>query len=112
MQFLEGQGVFGKIRFRDGAMPAYNRPYLIVGIGADYIDALNVSSENGKVRKLAFQTNKKLRAYRPPFIKPSFVKLDSLTRVYSSDFSGLVLLDNGRTLDKIELEEIKSKIIR
>ena len=51
-----------------------------------------------------------IRSYNPPFVMPSFVKLDSLTRVDSSDWGNLQILNSGRTLDKAELERIKGII--
>ena len=78
MPFKEGQGVLGKIQFKDGSMPLYDRTYLIVTVAADYIEVLNVSSVRGKERKLAFPTNKKLDSYCPPFLKPSFLKQGGL----------------------------------
>lgn len=107
MNFIEGQGILGKIRFVDGKFPAYDRTYLIVTAKADYIEVLNVSSIRGKERKLAFPTNERLRSYNPPFLMPSFVKLDSLTRVESSDWGNLHVLNSGRTLASAELARIK-----
>lgn len=107
MLFIEGQGILGKIRFVDGEFPAYDRTYLVVTAEADYIEVLNVSSIKGKERKLAFPANERLRSYNPPFVMPSFVKLDSLTRVESSDWGNLQVLNSGRTLDRAELERIK-----
>ena len=107
MNFIEGQGVLGKIRFVDGEMPQYDRTYLIVNVENDYIELLNVSSIKGKERKLAFPTNERLRVYNPPFVKPSFVKLDSLTRVEKADWGNIHPLSNGRTLDEVELARIK-----
>jgi hypothetical protein len=110
MAFIEGQGIFGKVAFVDGTEPSYDRPYLIVGVYEEYIEVLNVSSIRGKEKKLAFPTNERLRVFRPPFIKPSFVKLDSLTKVPKSDWPKLTLLDNGNTLDATELNRIKAKL--
>lgn len=110
MLFIEGQGILGKIRFVDGEFPAYDRTYLVVTAETDYIEVLNVSSIKGKERKLAFPTNERLRSYNPPFVMPSFVKLDSLIRVESSDWSNLQILNAGRTLDRAELERIKELI--
>lgn len=107
MKFTVGQGILGKIRFVDGEFPAYDRTYLVVTAEADYIEVLNVSSIRGKERKLAFPTNERLRSYNPPFMIPSFVKLDSLTKVESSDWDNLQVLNSGRTLDKTELVRIK-----
>ncbi|MCC8051617.1 MAG: hypothetical protein LIP10_13360 [Clostridiales bacterium] len=107
MNFMEGQGVLGRIRFVDGEFPAYDRTYLVVTANTDYIEVLNVSSIRGKERKLAFSTNERLRLYNPPFVMPSFVKLDSLTRVDHSDWVNLKILNSGKTLDKAELSRIK-----
>ena len=110
MNFIEGQGVLGKIRFVDGEFPSYDRTYLVVTANPDYIEVLNVSSIRGKERKLAYPTNERLRLYNPPFVKPSFVKLDSLTRVDSADWNNLQLLNSGKTLDKNELVRIKNML--
>lgn len=107
MSFIEGQGVLGKIRFVDGELPAYDRTYLVVTVENEYIEVLNVSSIRGKERKLAFPTNERLKLYNPPFVMPSFVKLDSLIRVESSDWGNLHVLNSGRTLDGAELARIK-----
>lgn len=110
MNFIEGNGVLGKIRFVDGTMPEYDRTYLVVTVTNAYIEVLNVSSVRGKERKLAYPTNLRLRFYNPPFLRPSFVKLDSLTRVHKADWAHLQILNNGRTLDKRELTRIKELI--
>lgn len=110
MNFVEGQGVLGKIRFVDGEFPPYDRTYLIVTVEQDCMEVLNVSSIQGKERKLAFSTNERLRTYDPPFKKPSFVKLDSLTRVECADWGNLHVLNAGRTLDATELARIKGML--
>lgn len=51
MNFIEGQGVLGKIQFLDGAMPVYDRTYLVVKTTDTYIEVLNVSTTKGKERK-------------------------------------------------------------
>lgn len=48
MNFSAGQGILGKIKFRDGEMPVYDRTYLVVAVGADYLEVVNVSSIKGK----------------------------------------------------------------
>lgn len=108
MNFIEGQGILGKVRFVDGEMPQYDRTYLVVNVDTDYIEVVNVSSIRGKERKLAFSTNERLRVYNPPFVKPSFVKLDSLTKIDRTDWGNIHLLSNGRTLDAGELTRIKA----
>ena len=110
MSFVVGQGVLGRIRFVDGEVPAYDRTYLVVTVEPDYIEVLNVSSIRGKERKLAFPTNERLRIYNPPFVMPSFVKLDSLTRIESADWGNLQVLNSGRILDGNELARIKGML--
>ena len=107
MKLAEGQGVLGRIRFIDGMLPEYDRTYLVVNVERDYIEVLNVSSIKGKEWKLAFPTNERLKNYNPPFVMPSFVKLDSLTRVERSEWANLRVLNAGRTLDVSELARIK-----
>lgn len=108
MHLIQGQGVLGKIRFVDGKYPAYDRTYLIVAVEKEYIEVLNVSSIRGKERKLAFPSNERLLLYNPPFLKPSFVKLDSLTKVDKSDWKNLKTLHAGKPLDQTELKRIQS----
>ena len=108
MNFVEGQGILGSIQFSDGNYPEYDRPYLIVHVEKDFVEVLNVSSTKGKEHKLAFVTNERLLSYNPPFLKPSFVKMDSLTRVDSKELSNFKLLNSGRTLKKEELDRIKN----
>ncbi len=106
MNFVEGQGVLGKITFRDGKTPKYDRTYLVVSVLKDYIEVLNVSSLKGKERKLAYSTNKEIKNYNPPFLKPSFVKLDSLSKVEKNQWDNLQILHNGETLNINELNTI------
>ena len=108
MVFVEGHGVLGRVQFVDGTMPSYNRTYLVVNVSNDYIELLNVSSIKGKERKLAFPTNEQLLVYNPPFLKPSFVKLDSLVRVAQCDWGGLTILNQGTPLNRTELNRIKA----
>ena len=51
-----------------------------------------------------------MKDYDPPFKKPSFVKLDSLTRIESADWGNLQVLNSGRTLDAAELARIKGML--
>lgn len=110
MSFSVGQGVLGQITFRDGANPNYPRTYLVVGVYVDYIEVLNVSSTQGKEHKLLYKDNEEIKNYNPPFRKPSFVKLDSLTRVNKIDWRGLKILCNGQCLEQAELNKIISMI--
>lgn len=110
MQFIEGQGILAKIPYKDGPVPEYPRTYLVVEVSNEYIKVLNVSSIKGKERKLAFSTNERLQIYNPPFVKPSFVKLDSLTQVDKADWNGISILNGGRAIDGAELSRIKAMI--
>lgn len=111
MSFRKGQGILGRIAFADGSIPEYERPYLVVSATEEYIEVLNVSSIKGKERKLAFRTNKRIIKYNPPFMKPTFVKLDSLTRVPNTEWGSLRVLHDGEALDADELAEIIKNII-
>lgn len=110
--FTAGQAFWGRVRFPDGEFPAYDRPYLVVGIGGDYIEILTVSSVEGKEWKLTLPTNKEIINYNPPFPRRTFVKLDSLQRVPLEDLSNVRMAENGKTLDAAELSEIINAIIR
>ena len=110
MNFIEGQALLGRIMFKDGKYPSYDRTYLIVKVEDDYIEVLNVSSLKGKERKLAFSTNRKIHLYNPPFMKPSFVKLDSLTRINKCDYDRFHLLCKGKCMDKHELRNIQNAL--
>lgn len=52
--FVEGQGILGKIRFVDGELPEYNRTYLIINVTSEYIEVLNVSSIKREGTKACF----------------------------------------------------------
>ncbi len=108
--FIAGQAFWGKIRFPDGEFPAYDRPYLIVGVDGDYIEILTASSVAGKEWKLTLPFNREIVNYNPPFPRRTFVKLDSLQRVHITDLSNVNIAKNGRTLDAVELSEILKAI--
>lgn len=110
--FVAGQAFWGKIRFPDGTFPAYDRPYLVVGIDGDYIEILTVSSVAGKEWKLTLPSNKEIFNYNPPFPRRTFVKLDSLQKVHITNLSNVNIAKNGKTLDAVELSEIIKAIIR
>ena len=96
--------------FRDGVIPEYDRTYLVITVSPEYIEVLNVSSVRGKERKLAFPQNERLLVFCPPFLKPSFVKLDSLTRVDAAEWGSLKILSGWRPLAGTELARIQSLI--
>jgi len=101
-----GQGIYGKARFVDGTYPQYDRTYLIVSVTSDHVGILNVSSIAGKEHKLLFPTNRKIINYNPPFLKDSFVKLDSLVYVATADIGQFRILHGGDCLQKQELDVI------
>jgi hypothetical protein len=106
-----GQGVLGKVRFADGQMPTYPRTYIVISVTVTEVGLLIVSSVAGKEHKLLFPTNLHIMNYDPPFLKDSFVKLDSLTYVCISDASQMQILHNGDLLNQTELSNIISSII-
>lgn len=101
-----GQGLLGKVKFTDGQMPSYPRTYLVISISSTQIGLLNVSSTAGKEHKLLYSTNRRLVHYNPPFLKDSFVKLDSLVYVAASEIDNFKILHNGECLASGELNEI------
>lgn len=108
--FTVGQGLYGRIRFRDGCMPEYDRTYLIVDVKTDTLGLLNVSSIAGKEHKLLFPSNRSLENENPPFLKKSFVKLDSLVYISIAQANGLITLHSGDTLNNVELASIISQL--
>lgn len=109
MRYKVGQGIYTRIRFKDGTMPEYKRTYLIVEVESNYIKVLNVSSIEGKEAKAQMFANKTLKHYNPPFAKPSFVKLDSLTKVENPP-DDYIILHGGETLNEVDLTEIISEL--
>lgn len=105
-----GQGLFGKIRFKDGVYPKYDRPYLIIDIKDDSIGVLNISSAVGKAAKLLLTTNKFINKHDPPFKKKSFAKLDSLTYISINEVDNMQVLANGKSLDTAELNSIIKQV--
>ena len=108
--FKVGQALMGKLRFKDGDFPQYSRPYLIVKVTDDFVEVLNVSGLGGKEHKAMFHTNYKLSQFSPPFIRSSFVKLDSLTVVNKADWHNFKLLDDGKCLNSYDLNNILNLI--
>ncbi|EKF8799172.1 TPA: hypothetical protein ACN1M9_001436 [Enterococcus faecalis] len=101
-----GEAYLGKISYLDGVMPSYYRPYLVVEVLTNGIHVLNVSSSKGKETKLLYASNYELTKFNPPFVKPSFVKLDSKTFIPDQDLQTLKLLSNGQKLNSRDLNNI------
>lgn len=110
--FVAGQAFWGRIKFPDGATPAYDRPYLVVGTDGEYIEILTVSSVAGKEWKLTLPTNREIINYNPPFPKRTFVKLDSVQKVHISNLENVRIATKGMKLDGTELLDIINSIIR
>lgn len=101
-----GQGLLGRICYANGEMPPYNRPYLIVEMDAHQVGVLNVSSVAGKEHKLLFRSNYRMAQYDPPFLKDSFVKLDSLVYLSHDIAAQMRVLHGGECLDTSEMGNI------
>ena len=101
-----GQGICGKARFVDGQYPQYDRTYLVVSVTPEKVGILNISSTAGKEHKLLFPNNRHIKNYNPPFLKDSFVKLDSLVYVDAADICSFHVLHHGDCLEQNELNEI------
>lgn len=102
-----GQGVLLKLDFCDGSVANYKRPFLVINKDNDYIYLLNISSTKGKEHKLGMKSNKLISRYRPPFLKSSFVKLDSMYIVPNREYIKNYLLCEGRAMHPLELQDIK-----
>lgn len=104
-----GEAYLGKVSFVDGFKPLYSRPYLVIEVLPSGVYILNVSSSKGKESKLLLATNYELKQYNPPFIKPSFVKLDSKKFISFEELQTLKLLSNGKKLNSSDLSNILRK---
>lgn len=89
-------------------MPAYKRPFLVIGKEDGYLNLLNVSSVHNKERKLLFPSNKLIDPdyHYPPFPKSSFVKLDIIYRLKDREQLEGFLMDNGGKLHNKAFNDI------
>lgn len=108
MSLQPGQALLINGFFANGSEFPYPRPFLIIESSASVIRCLNVSSLKGKAAKLSYSSNKNIRSYNPPFMYPSFVKLDELYEIERFPELGRLLLCGGKTLDQRSLSEIIS----
>lgn len=86
MNIHPGQGVAVILPwFADGATGGYKRTLLVISIDTvlNQFSLLNVSTIKDKEHKLQLPSNEPLKTYKPPFNRPSFVKLDV---VYTIDY--------------------------
>jgi len=105
-----GQAVLAQYPYRNGTEAEYPRPYLIVRITSTEADILSVSSIRGKERKVLFDSNCKIRVHFPPFLKPSFVQLDSLQTRPINDLLSKKLLAGGQKLNDEDLRNILQRL--
>ena len=108
MSVSPGHGLLIKGFFADGDEGKYPRPYLVINVTPQWIQALNVSSVAGKEHKLLFESNYKLNNYKPPFNFPSFVKLDVLYEIENFPEISSCLI-NPYQIDQLELVNVKDK---
>ncbi len=105
-----GQGVLAKIKYKSGTDESKLRPYLIVYVDSDKIKVLIVSSLAGKEHKLAYKSNYRLESFRPPFLRESFVKLDSQQEIDIEVAKKLKILSGGDILNQKDLYEILNRL--
>lgn len=102
----QGQGLLLETDYADGGAHNKKRTFLVINSSKSTVHILNVSSLRGKERKLGFKSNKRIRRYRPPFLKPSFVKLDALYILENDYRLEAFLLNHGIKLLSREFNEI------
>ena len=112
MTYKEGQALWGQVSFSNGQAPAYNRPYLIVTVLTDKIGIVDISTVQGKEKKLLYKTNYHISQYNPPLFKDSFAKLDSYRLIPLYTANRLKVMDGGKTLNQSDLTAIKNKILK
>lgn len=106
MPLYPGQGLLLKGQFANGSTCDYERPFLIIDVNSACVSALNVSSIRGKERKLIMKSNLRLSLYRPPFVAPSFVKLDEVYLFQNFPELDQFLTSKGNMLDGNELNKV------
>ena len=104
-----GQIILAKLKYKDGKGRLKKRPYLVVRVDGNEIDVLTVSSVEGKEHKLGFKSNYRLRNYNPPFIKDSFVKLDSIQKINLEEIN-YSIGGNGMVLNEYDVNEILRRL--
>jgi len=109
LSYSVGQGILLQGNtFKGGTCDNGTHPYLIVGVSNTHIDILVLSSSANKLHKQAYASNYTLRNFNPPFIKPSFVKLDSLQQLKLEELNALKvrICAKGQVLNQTELNYI------
>lgn len=104
-----GQGLLLSLDFADGGLCKAQRTFLIIEVTDKKVRLLNVSSIEGKERKLAFSSNEKINKYRPPFMKKSFCKMDAVYIIPNNPIIDSYILAEGRSMHPEELSRILLK---
>lgn len=106
-----GQGILLEVDYADGGSHNKPRTFLITEVNDKNVYMLNISSIKGKEAKLGYKSNKKIDKFKPPFLKPSFVKLDALYIIEKNESLNHFLLAQGRSINLIQLKDIKQNFI-
>lgn len=101
-----GNGLLLKIDFADGGVCDADRTFLVINVEKENIHLLNISSLRGKERKLGFSSNKNIIRYKPPFMKPSFVKMDALYIIPNDEWIDSKILCDNRCMNPLEINNI------
>ena len=104
-----GSGLKLFVIFANGSRCPYSRVLLVIDIDTTnhIISCLNVSGLTpDKQWKLSLPSNKKIDRHYPPFINPSFVKLDERYLISSCDKLELQLCDNGSVMEGEQFSKI------
>ena len=109
MAIEEGHGLLLKLPYADGGTCSKKRTFLVIDTDSIHIYLLNVSSINGKRRKLLMDSNELIRIFNPPFVKPSFIKLDAIYCLINFPKLQRAILNSGNKLDLAELKRLKGK---
>lgn len=104
-----GQGILLKLNYADGGLANKARTFLIISINQKEIRLLNISSSNGKLHKLMYPSNERIVQYNPPFMKPSFVKLDAEYVIEKDEELESFILCSGTSMRPDQLGAIITK---
>lgn len=95
-----------KVDFADGGVCETNRTFLVINVEKENIHLLNISSVRGKERKLGFLSNKNIKRYKPPFMRPSFAKMDAVYIIPNDEWIDTKVLCNNRCMNPLEIQDI------
>lgn len=107
MSPMPGQALLVKATFADGGTCYSPRPFLVIENDGSKVTALNISSIAGKENKLGRPSNKKILLYKPPFDKPSMIKLDSCYEFETCHELNGYVLASGKSLASSSLTTIQ-----